>query len=96
MQGVHVDALKGRAHPHVGALTCLIGQFRRVQHGFGRDAAVVEACAPELVAFDQGDAEPELGPAQSGRIPGAAGTEDDHVVQLFVVVHVMTPLRSVR
>ena len=49
-------------------------------HGFGGDAAGVEADAARLVFLDECHAEPVMGGAQSGDIAAGAGADDCQVV----------------
>ncbi len=81
----HVDALERGAHPELLALAGVVGDLGGVQQGLRRDAAAVQARAADLVALDHGDREVQLGGAQGGRVPAAAGAEDDDVVHLLAV-----------
>ena len=63
----------------LGALARLLVDLRRAQHGLGRDAGVVEAAPPRLVALDHGGLLAQLGGADRGDVPTGAPADDDHV-----------------
>ena len=58
----------------------LVGDLGRVQQRLGRDAAPVQAGAPDLVLLDKRDPLPQLARAQRAGVTPAAAAEDDDVV----------------
>ena len=77
----HVDALERGPDAEPGALAGVVGDLGRVQQRLGRDAAVVQAGAADLVLLDQRDRHAELGGAEGAGVAAAAAAED-HDVEL--------------
>ena len=65
--------------PNRARLAGGVGDLGRVQQRLGRDAAAVQAGAPEQVLLDEGDGQPQLGGAQRAGVAAAASPEDDDV-----------------
>jgi hypothetical protein len=75
----HVDALEGRADAEVAAVAGVVGDLARMEQRLGGNASAVQAGAAQLVPFDEGDLEVELGRAQRTRVAAAASTQDHKV-----------------
>lgn len=82
-QCTDVDALEGGVDAVLAAVAGQVGDLGGTQHRLGRDAPAVQAGAADLVAFDDGDGETEVGGAQNARVPAAAPADDDDVVAGF-------------
>ena len=66
--------------PNCAASRARVGDLGGVQQRLGRDAAAVQAGAPEQVLLDEGDAHAELGGAQRAGVAAAPSPEDDDVM----------------
>ena len=63
----------------IGAVLHHLEHFGTAQHGFGRDAAPVEAHAAGALLFDQRDAQTVLRGADGRRVAAWATADDDKV-----------------
>ena len=84
LEGEHLGEIEFRLcrDAHAGeAVAGFLVEFRRVQQGFRRDAADVEARAAVCRALlDDGDFQAELGGANGADVAAGAGADDDEVV----------------
>jgi hypothetical protein len=75
----HVDALEAGPDAELLGVAGLVGDLGGVQQRLGRDAADVEAGAPEVALLDQAHGQPELGRPERAGVATGAGTEDENV-----------------
>src|SRR5690606_29433385 len=81
--GGDVDAPELRRDAVLGGVARDVRHLGGVQERLRRDAADVQARAPDLVLFDEGDGLAELGVAERGGVPAASRTQDDEVEGLL-------------
>ncbi len=62
-----------------GAVLYRVGQVRALQERFARNTADVNADSTELISFDDGGIQPELGAADGANVPGGSPTEHDDI-----------------
>src|SRR5690606_16182641 len=79
--------------PEVLGAVHQVEDFDRPQQGLGRDAAPVETDAAKMLAFDDGDVQPQLRTPDRGDIAAGAGADHDHVESLRG--HALPPSRNV-
>lgn len=76
VDGCHVDALEGGLDTELLAFAGLVGDLTRVQQSLGRNAPTVQAGTADLVLFDQGDVQTQLGSAQRRGVTAATAAEN--------------------
>ena len=77
--GAEVHRHLAGVHAVVLGPSSRVGDGRTGAQGLGRFAAVVEAGAPDLLHFDQGDPQPLLGLGGGHARAGLAGADHDHI-----------------
>jgi len=75
----HVDCVERGPDTELLAGPHRVGDLTRVQQGLGRNTAVVQAGAAELVFLNQGDTHAEFGGADGGRVATATAAQDDEI-----------------
>jgi hypothetical protein len=73
------------AHDNTKAFSAVlyrVGQVRALQERFARNTADVNAHSTELISFDDGGVQPELGAADGANVSGRSPAEHDDVESL--------------